>query len=205
MLETQHTEVKIIMAEEVVNTNTNTDDPNQTVSAEGKVYTQAELEKLIQAESDRKVSLAQSRWQKETSKKLTEAEKLAKMSEEDKFKYQLEQKELELAAKEKEFALKSNKIEAMKVLSQKQIPAELVDFVVSEDAETMMANINLLDKHIKEIVAAQVKTKLAGSAPKASTSSTEALTPESFNKMTYSQRMEIYSSNPELYKKLSGK
>lgn len=193
------------MAEEVVNTNTNTVEPNQTVPAEGKVYTQAELEKLIQAESDRKVSLAQSRWQKETSKKLTEAEKLAKMSEEDKFKYQLEQKELELAAKEKEFALKSNKIEAMKVLSQKQIPAELVDFVVSEDAETMMANINLLDKHIKDMVAAQVKARLGGSAPKASTSTTEALTPESFNKMTYGQRMELYSSNPELYKKLSGR
>lgn len=188
----------------IVQTNT-TNEPNQTVPAEGKVYTQADLDKLIQVESDRKVSLAQNRWTKETNKKLTEAQKLASMSQEDQFKYQLEQKEAELTAKEKEFAVKENKIEAMKILSQKQIPAELVDFVVSEDAETMMSNINLLDKHIKDMVAAQVKAKLASPTPKAGLGATEALTPESFSKMNYTQRMEIYNSNPELYKKLSGK
>jgi len=187
-----------------LNTNTITTESVQTVP-EGKVYTQAEIDQIVQSESDRKVTLALQRKDKEMNKKLTEAQKLASMSQEDQFKYQLEQKEIELTNKEKEFALKENKIEAMKVLSQKEIPAELVDFVVSEDAETMMLNINLLDKHIKNMVAAQVKAKLASPTPKVNAGSIDALTPEAFNKLTYPQRMEIYTSSPELYKKLSGK
>lgn len=191
------------MVEEVVDTNIV--EPDQIVPAEGKVYTQAELEKLIQAESDRKVSLAQSRWQKEASKKLTEAEKLAKMSEEEKFKYQLEQKEAELAAKEREFTLRDNKIAAMKVLSEREIAADLVEFIVHEDADIMMANINLLDKYIKASVAAQVKARLGGAAPKTGLNNNAELTKEQFSKMSYTQRMELSQNNPELYKKLSGR
>lgn len=187
------------------NTQINTDIQTEP-ALEAKAYTQAELEKLIQAESDRKVTLARSRWEKDTKSKLSEAEKLAKMSEEDKYKYQLAEKEKELAEKEREFALKENKISAMKVLSEKSLPADLVEFVISEDAETTMENIKKLDKHIKDAVAKEVKSRLSSATPtKGLPASAGEMTKEAFNKLTYGQKMELYQTNRELYNKLSGK
>lgn len=177
----------------------------QSTTEASKVYTQEEVEKLVQSEADRRVNQALSKKDREMAKKLTEAEKLAKMSEEDKYRYQLEQKEIELAAKEREFTLRDNKIAAMKVLSEKGIPADLVDFVVHEDADSMMVNINKIDKYIKDAVAAQVKTRLASPTPKAGLSNDTELTPESFKKMSYSQRLELYNTNKDLYNKLSDK
>lgn len=190
--------------EENKQTTTTSTEPN--TAPENKTYSQDEVDKLIQAEADRRVSQALAKKEREISRKLTEAEKLAKMSEEDKYKYQLEQKEQELAAKEREFTLRDNKIAAMKVLSEKEIPAELVDFVVAEDAEVMKGNIDKLDRFIKQAVAAQVKARLASPSPaKGLSNSTEAITKESFAKMSYSQKMELYQTNRELYNKLAGK
>lgn len=178
--------------------------PTTTEAAESKTYSQEEVEKLIQSEADRRVNQALTKKEREMSKKLSEAEKLAKMSEEDKFRYQLEQKEAELAAKEREFVIRDNKIAAMKVLSDKQIAADLVDFVVHEDADVMKQNIDRIDRFIKQSVAEQVKTRLASPTPKAGLASTSEITPESFKKMNYSQRMELYKNNKELYDKLTG-
>lgn len=185
------------------NTNTNTT-TNQPATEASKVYTQEEVEKLVQAEADRRVTQALSKKEREMSKKLTEAEKLSKMSEEDKYRYQLEQKEAELAAKEKEFALRDNKIAAMKVMSDKGIPADLVDFVVDIDADTMNANINKLDKFIKQAVASEVKARLASPTPAKGLASNTEITKEQFARMSIAERNELFTNNRELYNKLKG-
>ena len=176
-----------------------------TVPAENKVYTSEEVERLVQSETDRRVNQAQQKWQKETTKKLTQAEKLSKMSKEDQYQYKLEQKEAELEAKEREFILRDNKIAAMKVLSDKEIPADLVDFVVHEDADVMKSNIDLLDKYIKQAVATQVTKRMSSPTPKAGLGISTELTPEAFNKMTSAERNELYKNSRELYNKLAGK
>lgn len=186
--------------ESVVTTNTSTEE-----AAANKTYSQAEVDAMIQSEADRRVNQAMSKKEREMAKKLTEAEKLAKMSEEDKYRYQLEQKEQELAAKEREFTLRDNKIAAMKVMAEKSLPVELVDFVVNEDANIMDANIKLLDKYIKNAIASEVKTRLASPTPKAGLASDTEYTKESFAKMGYKERLDLQRNNPELYKKLAGK
>lgn len=171
-----------------------------------KTFTEQEVEKMIQSESDRRVTLALQRKDKEMSKKLTEAEKLAKMSEEDRFRYQLEQKESELQAKEREYLLRDNKMASMKVLADKGLPVELVDFVVDEDAETMNQKINKLEKYIKDTVASQVKAKVGGNTPRqGNPANMNELTPADFKKLSYVERIELQRTNSELYNKLSGK
>ena len=187
------------MAEQTINTNTTEQAAATTEPV--KTYTQEEL----QAESDRRVNQARSKWEKETSKKLTEAEKLGKMSQEDQLKYQLEQKEAQLVAKEREFTLRDNKIAAMKALSEKEIPADLVDFVVNEDAETMFENINKLDKYIKAAVANQIKARLASPTPKVGSGINNEYTKETFTKLSLAQQQQLATNNPELYKELTSK
>jgi len=180
------------------NTNVNTTEQVVATTEPAKLYTQDEL----QAETDRRVTQALQKKEREMGKKLTEAEKLAKMSQEDQYKYKLEQKEAELAQKEKEYTLRDNKIAAMKVLSEKELPADLVEFVVNEDADVMMENINTLDKYIKTAVANQVKARLASPTPTKGLSSNTELTKEGFAKLSLSQRNDLYISNRELYNKL---
>ena len=156
------------------NNNTNTANAAPE-TATPKTYTHEEVEKMIQAEADRRVNQAYQKWEKDSQKKLTEAEKLARMSEDEKKAYQLTQKEQEIAAKEREFTLKENKLTASSLLNEKGLPTDLLDFVVSETAENTMARINKLDQAFKNAVAAQVKTVIGGNSPKARRSTAHRL------------------------------
>ena len=136
---------------------------------------------------------------------MDEAEKLRTMNEEQKAQYQLEQRIKEIEAKEKEFALKENRYEAQKIMAEKNIPLAFADFIVAEDAETMMANISLFEKEFRAAVRAEVDKRIASPAPKANIGMDTVISKEQFCKMTIAQQMEIYKQDPDLYKKLSAR
>ena len=166
---------------------------------EEKTYTQSELDALLQAETDRRVSAALKKQERKNAEKLKEAQKLAQMNEQEKFQYQLEQREAAIAEKEKELALAENKAEASKILAEKGLSPQLVEFVVAEDAETMSSNISLLERCFKESVKAEVNKRLAGNAPKKGLPLEKAITKEDFLKMSYSELMELKQNNPEIF------
>lgn len=164
-----------------------------------KTYTQSELDALLQAETDRRVSAALKKQERKNAEKLKEAQKLAQMNEQEKFQYQLEQREAAIAEKEKELALAENKAEASKILAEKGLSPQLVEFVVAEDAETMSSNISLLERCFKESVKAEVNKRLAGNAPKKGLPLEKTITKEDFLKMSYSELMELKQNNPEIF------
>lgn len=170
-----------------------------------KVYTQEEVNELLQKEADRRVTQALQKQEKKNQEKVREAEKLAQMNEAEKFQYQLEQREKALLEKEKALALMENKNEASKILAEKGLALSLVDFVVAEDAETMNSNISILEKAFKQSVKAEVEKRLGSNTPKKNLPPDEALTKEAFNKMPVAKQQEIYRSNPDLYKALTGR
>ena len=167
-----------------------------------KTYTQEEVDALLQAEADRRVSAALKKQEAKNQKKLLEAKKLAAMDEQARYEYELEQREAAIAEKEKELALAENKTEASKILNDRGIDLSLVDFVVAETAEDMMANIDLLDKAFKKSVKAEVEKRLAGNAPKVGLPRDKAITKEDFRKMSYSEILELKNNNPEVYNEL---
>ena len=170
-----------------------------------KTYTQEEVDALLQKEADRRVTEALKKQERKNADKVREAEKLAQMNEQQKFEYQLEQREKAILEKEKALALAENKNEASKILAEKGLSLTLVDFVVAEDAETMNANISLLEKAFKQSVKNEVEKRLGSSSPKKNLPPDEALTKEAFSKMNLIQQQEIYKNNPELYKSLTGR
>lgn len=192
------------MEENTQKTNENKTDSENKVAT--KTYTQEEVDALVQSEADKRVNQALQRKEREINRKLTEAEKLAKMSEEDQLRYKLDQKEKELAAKESEFALKENKIEAMKVLSERNLPTELVEFVLTDDAETMLENITTMEKIIKNVVNAEVKSKIQGQSPRTgSGDGNKVLTHEEFMRLPMVEKNRIYKEDKDLYNKLMNK
>lgn len=171
---------------------------------ENKTYTLEEVQEMIQAESDKRVQQAMDKANRKKEAAIKEAEKLAKMNADEKYKYELEQRENAIAEKEHKLAVLENSNEAGKILADKGISINLVDFVVAEDAETMKANIDLLEAEFKKSVKAEVEKRLSGTTPKNNLPPDKGLTKETFNKMSISEQSKIYSENPTLYKQLIG-
>ena len=167
---------------------------------EVKTYTQEEVDKLLQQETDRRVTSALKKQQQKFENERAEAEKLRDMDEAQKKEYEFQKRVAELEAKEKEFALTQNKLSASKVLADRGLPVQFVDYIVAEDAETMMTNINDFEKAWKAALADAVNARLATPAPKGSSVSQTGMTKEQFAKLTVSQQAELYKTNPELYK-----
>ena len=162
-----------------------------------RTFTRAEIGKMLSAE--------RSKWEAEQEAKENEAKKLAKMNADEKQKYQLDQREQELADREKAIARKELTAEARAMLSERDLPVELVDVVDLTNAETVSASIGALQKSWEHAVQKGVQEKLKGKAPiNHAPTVNDELTVEEFRAMGYKSRNELFLKNPELYKKLKG-
>ena len=173
-----------------------------TTGTETQTYQQEEVNMLLQRESDRRVSEALKKAEKKNAEKVKEAQKLAQMNENEKFQYELEQREKAIAEKEKALALAENKNIASKILADKGLSLDLVDFVIAEDAETMNSNIRILDKYFKDSVKRYVEKRLGSSAPKKNLPPDETITKEKAKKMSIIERQNLLTNNPDLYNQL---
>ncbi|HGJ6827783.1 TPA: DUF4355 domain-containing protein [Streptococcus pneumoniae] len=117
-----------------------------------RTFTRAEIGKMLSAE--------RSKWEAEQ-----EAKKLAKMNADEKQKYQLDQREQELAYREKAIARKELTAEAKAMLSERDLPVELVNVVDLTSAETVSESITSIQKAWEESVQKGVSERMKGSAP----------------------------------------
>ena len=167
-----------------------------TVETKAKTYTQEEVDKMLQAESDRRVSMAL----KKREKEISEAAKINAMNEDEKTKYQLEQREKALAEREQLIAINENKYEAVKMLADKGLPTEFAEYCVNPDAEVTVKNIKNIEKIFNKAVAEAIKSKI-GYAPSAG-GKTAPMTKEQFFKLSINEQQKLYTENPELYRNL---
>lgn len=184
-----------------------------TVSVEGtgaegtaetaKTYNEAEVMELIQKTADKRVTDALKKQEYKFNQKMAEAEKLKNMDEEQRKSYEFEQKLNEFEAQKKEFALMQNKLEASKVLSNRGLPMAFVDYIVAEDADTMMENINIFEKSFKAAVNDAVSSRIASPSPKSATVSQQGMTREQFSSLSISQLTELERTNPTLFAQFS--
>lgn len=180
-----------------------TQDTQATEPAEGKTYTQEEVNALLQQEADRRVTQALKKAQEKNDKAVKEAAKLARMDESQRYQYELEQREKAIADKERELAVAENKAVASSVLANRGLSPDLVALVVAEDADTMNGNINLLEKAFKASVKAEVEKRLASTTPKKNLPMDNVITRESFRAMPLHAQAQLKQEQPELYKSLT--
>lgn len=121
-----------------------------------RTFTRAEIGKMLSAE--------RSKWEAEQEAKENEAKKLAKMNADEKQKYQLDQREQELADREKAIARKELTAEAKAMLSERDLPVELVNVVDLTNAETVSESITSIQKAWEESVQKGVSERMKGSA-----------------------------------------
>lgn len=168
-----------------------------------KTYTEEEVQDLLQREADRRVSSALKKQKQEYENKMAEAERLKSMDEAQRKDYEYNQKLQELEQRERDFTVAQNKLEATKVMANRGLPVEFVDYIVAEDAETMLENINVFERAFKSAVSDAVSKKISTPSPKNGTPQQTGMTREDFRKLNISQQAEIYRTNPKLYEQLT--
>ena len=173
-----------------------------TTDDQGKeqtTFTKDEVLKLIQAESDKRVTQALATAQKKYEKQLS----LSKLDDTARAAAEKDDKIAELQEQLAQFQIERNKSELKSVLSSRGLSAEFADIlVISDDIEASQANIDKLDKLFKAAVKAEVEKRLAGNAPKGSTTQTAEITKETAKKMSMAELQKLSETQPELFNKL---
>ena len=177
------------------NTNNNVVNTEQEVE-EVKTYTEEEVMKLIQAESDRRTNQALAKERKKYEKQLS----LSKLDGDERAKAEKDNRIAELEEQLAQFQIERNKSELKSVLSSRGLSAEFADIItINDDIEASQANIDKLDKLFKAAVKAEVEKRLAGNAPKGNVGATNEITKEVARKMSMA---ELNALPPEQLEKL---
>ena len=185
--------------EDMNNNVVNNEVDTTTNENEEKTYTQEEVLKLLQVESDKRVSQALKTQAKKFEKQLS----LSKLDDDERAKAEKDNRIAELEEQLAQFQIERNKSELKSVLSSRGLSAEFADIItINDDIEASQANIDKLDKLFKAAVKAEVEKRLAGNAPKGNGGTTTEITKDSAKKMTMAQLNELANSNPELFEKL---
>ncbi len=187
-----------------------TDPPEPGTELKKIELTEEELLKRIESESDKKLEkalkTARTKWEKEFHEKLEqekkEAERLAKLSEKERKEEEMRKREEELEKRFKELERKELKADAIGVLTEKQLPTNFVDFLLADNAEKTLENINVFKSAFDEAVAAKVKEALAGNPPKKNPSGNNFKNPFSKAHFNLTEQAKLYKENPDLYKQL---
>lgn len=190
------------MTEEVKDTevieeeNTEVEANNEEEEQTEKTYTESELKKIIQDRVARE--------KKATEKAVAEAEKLAKMNAEEKREHERQKLEEELAEYKRKDQYYSLSKEASKMLSEHDIHAddELLSFVVKDDAESTQMAVNSFVSMFNNKVEEGVKKALSGKSPKVHARTEKVITAEEFKNMTYPEKVQLKTDNPEMYNQI---
>lgn len=185
--------------EDIKNTSVETTETQETVETTEKTYTQDEVLKLLQAETDKRVTQALKTQEKKFQKELS----LSKLDGVERDLAEKDNKIAELQGLLNEMNTERNKSELKSVLASRGLSAEFADIIViNDDIEESQANIDKLDKLFKTAVKAEVEKRLAGNTPKGNGASAPEITKESAKKMSMAELTELLDKNPELYNKI---
>jgi hypothetical protein len=185
------------------NTNINVNGEGQVTdnpaTEETKTYTQEEVLKLLQSETDKRVNQALATQQKKYEKQLS----LSKLDGDERAKAEKDAEIAELREQLAQFQIERNKSELKSVLSSRGLSAEFADIIaINDDIEASQSNIDKLDKLFKAAVKAEVEKRLAGNAPKGNGSAPAEITKESAMKMSMAELQALEKNNPELFNKI---
>ncbi len=172
---------------------------NETANSE-KMYSIDEITKLIQSESDKRVTQALAKQKREYDKKLS----LSNLSENERALAEKENEIAELKSQLTELAQFRTRQSVMNELSVRGLDASLADVIAISDDETEMKNrIDKTEKLFRQAVESAVKARLTGgTAPQRGNNST-GMTREMFRKLPISKQQEMYNKDPETYKKMT--
>lgn len=172
--------------------------------------TPEELQRKIDSETDKRIAKAlethRKKWEKEFQQKLEEekreAERLAKLSERERKEEELKKREQELEQRLKELERKELRADTIADLKEKGLSPEFADFLLAENAEKTLENINAFKEAFDKAVNEAVKAKLRQETPPAGGGAITDKNPFSKEGFNLTKQGQLIRENPEQAKQL---
>lgn len=181
----------------IVTENQNTENQETNQNTETKTYSAEEVQRLIQAEADRRTNQALEKQKKAYEQKLS----LSGLDEQARKEKEAAMKIEELQSQLAKFQIEKNKSELKSVLSGRGLSAEFADLIsITDNIEESQSRIDKLDALFKAAVKAEVEMKLSGNAPKENTNKP---TKDSFKNMSLAEKQNLFNTNKDLYNQLA--
>lgn len=134
-----------------------------------KTFTQEELNNAIsnrlKTEKEKTEKATQAAIAEAVKKAQEEATRQAKLSAEEREKEEASKRQREFEEKELGVTIRERRIEAKSLLQEKNIPLELVEFVIDPDEKKTKANVDTLEQAFNKAVEKAVADKVKGKAP----------------------------------------
>jgi hypothetical protein len=146
-------------------TNTANVPTNEDKNAGNKTFSQADMDNLAGKIRGEEKAKNEQAIKDAVASAIAEYDRQAKLTEEQKESETKSKREAELKAREDNITLRERKLQAQELLSQKNIPIDLVDFVVDLDENKTKDNIEKLAKTYNKSVETGVTDKLKGTPP----------------------------------------
>ena len=140
--------------------------PNNEDNKAGKTFTQEEVNNIISERLKSEKAKNEQSIKDAVAGAIAEHERQAKLTQEERDKEAKSKREAELKAREEQITLRENRVKAQELLAEKNIPIDLVEFVVDLDASKMQEKIETLAKTYNKSVETGVTDKLKGNPPK---------------------------------------
>lgn len=133
-----------------------------------KTFSQDEVNEIVRKRINEANAKSEEKLNKAVADAIAEQERKAKLTDEQRASEAQKAKEAEIAKREQEVTLRERRAEASVILAEKNVPTELVEYIINEDADKMSENIDQLAKVWDEAVkhAVEEQLKLGGSNPK---------------------------------------
>lgn len=128
---------------------------------------QSEFDSVVDKRISKALETAKSKWEAEKEAAISEAEKLAKMNAAERKEAEEQARIAGIEKREKELNMREYRFVAKSQLEENDLPADFVDMVLSDDAETTKSNITALKTAFDKAIEAKVQESLKGSTPKA--------------------------------------
>lgn len=196
------------MTEEHINTEVEQEEITQE-DEQTKTYTEEEMQSMLQAEADKRVTSAldkaKAKWKKELEHERERAKQEASMTEEERFQSQLEEERKAFEAERAEFMQAKRHAQTMEQLSEEGLPAHFAKFLIGQDDEEIQENIKVFkedwDKHLNKMV----DERLSGRTPSVRETAIgdEGLSRSEFLNLPYEERIKMLEGDPDLLDKLN--
>lgn len=143
---------------------------NEPVTFDSK----ADLEKLIESESDKKLDKAlrkrEEKWQSELDAKVQQAlkedKRISQLSETERVEEQLTQREKDLMERENKIKLMEIKSDAVAELNERQIDTRFSEWLLADNADDTFDNIKRFNEVLDAVINSAVKASTRQEAPR---------------------------------------
>lgn len=185
------------------------DEPKKTEPEQKKVDADEivkKLQKRIGAEQSKKNS-----YKEQLDNALKEIEKLKSgksvktLSDEDKAKKDVDEKDKEIAALKSQIARRQTLDDTDQVLRENGliVPSNVLNFLVSDDADDTYSNVKAFIDYTETVKDSVREEFKKGRTPRVSGTTTKAVNQRDFDGMTQKERVALFRSDPELFRKLT--